>query len=395
MKQKLSLFILYYLRFFARLQIQKYKKTNPDFKVVGITGSAGKSSAIMACEAALKPNFKVISNNGYNSESGIPMGILGLKISDYSISSWIKIIFQAPISYFKNKKIADVLLLEMGIDGPTWPKNMEFLLSIVKPDIGIFLNVTSVHLLNFQNIEEIAKEKSKLVNSSKIAIINQFDPLVKKYTTNKNIIAISKDKVDIPGYILPDVYQSTIGSAISLAHTLKLDKNTILKNLKNNFSLPPSRSSVFKGVNDSTIIDSSYNSSPLACIEMLNFLNTFKSPKIAILGDMRELGTSSKIEHQKIYNHALKCADTIISVGQETKKYFGSKANKFSNWWEALDFIKNNLPQKSTILIKGSQNTIFLEEIVKSLLQNKSDESKICRQSEYWLKTKSNYRSSN
>ncbi|MFA6361791.1 MAG: hypothetical protein WCX33_03220, partial [Candidatus Shapirobacteria bacterium] len=136
-------------------------------------------------------------------------------------------------------------------------------------------------------------------------------------------------------------------------------------------------------------------SSPFACIEMLNFLNTFKNKKIAIIGDMRELGTTTSEEHQKIYETALKSADLIISVGPETKKYFGNQAQKFDYWWQAEEFIKTKIKGEETVLIKGSQNTIFLEEIVKSLLKNPTDSSKICRQSSFWLKTKSNYRSSN
>jgi UDP-N-acetylmuramyl pentapeptide synthase len=127
---------------------------------------------------------------------------------------------------------------------------------------------------------------------------------------------------------------------------------------------------------------------------MLNFLATFKSPKIALLGDMRELGKASKKSHQEIYQKALKSADIIISVGPQTSRYFGLKAKKFLYWWQAANYLKNNLPQNATILIKGSQNTIFLEEIVKELLKNPKDSKKICRQSPYWLKIKSNFRNS-
>ena len=76
----------------------------------------------------------------------------------------------------------------MGVDSPIWPHNMDYLLSIVKPNIGIFLNISPVHLANFQNLDQIAQEKAKLVNQAKTTIINNQDKLVKKYTQNKNII---------------------------------------------------------------------------------------------------------------------------------------------------------------------------------------------------------------
>lgn len=392
MKKNLSLIFLYYLRFFARLQLSKIKFLNPKLITVGITGSAGKSSTLLAAEAALKPELRVKTNYGGNSESGLPINILGLKNPNFSLLSWLKIALLAPIKLLTNWQSYDVYLFEMGIDSPRSPKNMDYLLSIVKPKIGVFLNVTPVHLENFSSLDEIAIEKAKLVNSTSTAIINSTDPLVKKYTHNRKTIFIKSQKIDIPNYFLPDIYNISIGAAISIAKTLGINQKTAIENLKNNFHLPPSRSTVLRGINNSTLIDSSYNSSPLATIEMLNFLNTFKSPKIAVLGDMRELGSASDLSHQNLYQHAVKSADTIISIGPLCSRYFGLKAKKFMYWWQAADYLKNNLPENSTILVKGSQNTIFLEEVVKELLKSPKDVHKICRQSPYWLKIKTEFR---
>lgn len=392
MKKNLSLIFLYYLRFFARLQLAKIKFLNPKLITVGITGSAGKSSTLLAAEAALKPELRVKTNYGGNSESGLPINILGLKNPNFSLLSWLKIALLAPIKLLTNWQSYDVYLFEMGIDSPRSPKNMDYLLSIVKPKIGVFLNVTPVHLENFSSLDEIAIEKAKLVNSTSTAIINSTDPLVKKYTHNRKTIFIKSQKIDIPNYFLPDIYNISIGAAISIAKTLGINQKTAIENLKNNFHLPPSRSTILRGINNSTLIDSSYNSSPLATIEMLNFLNTFKSPKIAVLGDMRELGSASDLSHQNLYQHAVKSADTIISIGPLCSRYFGLKAKKFMYWWQAADYLKNNLPENSTILVKGSQNTIFLEEVVKELLKSPKDVHKICRQSPYWLKIKTEFR---
>jgi UDP-N-acetylmuramyl pentapeptide synthase len=107
---------------------------------------------------------------------------------------------------------------------------------------------------------------------------------------------------------------------------------------------------------------------------------------------MRELGNSSKEEHQKIYDLATKSADLIISVGPETTKYFDDKSKKFTYWWQAAKFLKDQIKGEETILVKGSQNTIFLEELVKSILKNPSDSKKLCRQSPYWLKVKAKFK---
>lgn len=397
MKKYLSLIFLNYLRLFARLQLFKIKLLNPKLKIVGITGSAGKTSTLLASEAALKPNFKVKTNYGGNSESGIPLNILGFKNPDFSFLSWLKIAILTPIKLLTNWRIYDIYLLEMGIDSVKSPKNMSYLLSIVKPDIGIFLNVTSVHLENFSSLDQIAQEKAKLVNTAEIAIINHSDSLVNKYTKNKKIINIKPIKIDIPNFILPSIYDISLGAALSIAKVLKIDQRTALENLKNNFHLPPSRASILEGINHTTIIDSSYNSSPLATTEMLNFLNSYPSPKIAVLGDMRELGAASELSHQNLYKTALNSVDEIISVGPETSRYFGPKTKKFLYWWQAAEYLKNNLPENSTILIKGSQNTIFLEELVKELisankLKKYLSNQLICRQSKYWLKLKNSFK---
>lgn len=390
MKKNLSLILLSYLRLLAKIQLLK----NPHATIVGITGSAGKTSCLLACEAVLKSNFKVKTNLGANSESGIPLNILGLKASDFSTIDWLKIALLAPIKLLTNWGKYDVYLVEMGIDSQHEPKNMSYLLKIVKPKIGIFLNVSPVHLYNFDSLDDIAKEKAKLVNTARIAIINSSDPLVKKYTTNPNVINIIPQDIKIPGYVLPDIYSITLGAAITLGQALGLGLESSVKNLVSGFTLPPSRSSLFKGINHSSIIDSSYNSSPLATKEMLKLLSTFKKPRIAVLGDMREIGNKSFKEHQELYKTASKSADIIISVGPETKKIFGGRAVKFDYWWQALDYIKNNLKITSdaTILVKGSQNTIYLEEIVKELLADKNDVSKLCRQSSYWISTKDKFR---
>jgi len=399
-KKNLSLLFLYYLRFFAHLQLQKIKLLNPKLTTIGITGSAGKTSTLLAAEAALKPNFRVKTNYGGNSESGIPLNILGFSSPDFTLFSWLKIALLTPFKLITDWKIYDIYLVEMGIDSPTFPKNMSYLLSIIKPDLGVFLNVTPVHLENFSSLDQIAEEKAKLINGVKTAIINKSDSLVNKYSQNKNIISIKPIKIDIPRFILPSIYNISLGAAIAVANFLKIDNSTALNNIKNNFHLPPGRSSLLKGVNNSTIIDSSYNSSPLSATEMLTFLASYPSPKIAVLGDMRELGSASQLSHQNLYKNAIDSADTIISVGPETSRFFGPKTKKFMYWWQAADYLKNNLPQNATILVKGSQNTIFLEELVKELipvgqLKHYLSNQLICRQSPYWLKTKAIFKSQN
>lgn len=386
--------MLSYLRFFARLQVARLRRLNPQLKIVGITGSVGKTSCLLASEAALKPHFKLLTNYGGNSESGVPLSLLGLKMEQFSLFNWIKVAILVPFKYLTTTHSPDIILLELGIDSPTSPKNMSYLLSIVQPDIGIFLNVTSVHVQNFSSIDHIAQEKSKLVNSTTISIINSSDPLVVHYSPPSSII-IKPQKINIKGFVFPSDYDLTFGAAIALANIFKIDQKIAINNIKTNFHPAPGRNLLLAGINNSILIDSTYNSSYLATTQMLELLSHYPSPRIAILGDMRELGDKSSEEHQNLYQVATRSADTIISVGPDTSNFFGEQSIKFTYWWQALEYLQNNssILNHATVLIKGSQNTIFLEELVKGLLANPADVTKLCRQSPYWLQVKQNFRS--
>lgn len=421
MKEKLSLAVLTYLRLLARLQLSKIrliqKIKGKKLTIVGITGSAGKSSTINTCESVLVDYLKVKTTAGSNSESGIPLNILGIKVSSFTPIDWLKYCTLALWKLLANWESCDVYLVEMGIDSPSEPKNMSYLLKIVQPDIGIFLNVNLTHSQEFEKtlssnikgdqktsklIELIGAEKAKLVNSipsTGYALINTSDPTILKTTLTLRAqkIILKPVHLDFEQYAPPSDFDISISAAINLAKIFGIDEKTATSSLIKNLVLPPSRSSVFSGIEGSTIIDSSYNSSPLATAAMIQVLSHHSKPRVAILGDMRELGDESPIAHQKLYQQAVKVADTLISVGPETKKYFGDKAIKFTYWWQASEYLSNQKKtlKEATILVKGSQNTIYLEELVKELLANKEDSAKLCRQSPYWLDFKEKFRRSN
>jgi UDP-N-acetylmuramoyl-tripeptide--D-alanyl-D-alanine ligase len=368
MQKHLALFVLNYLRFFAKLQISKLKILNPKLKIIGVTGSAGKSSVVYTLDHVLSSKYSTITTKNYNSESGLPLSLLNLKIKNYSIFNWLQILFLTPIKLLTSWSKIDFIITEMGIDSLLPPKNMDYLLSIIKPDIGIFTSLSTVHMANFKNnIDNIGQEKAKLINSLPSSGYAIFNPDLKKYIKTKAQVINIK----------PGIQTKEIASIVGKLFGIKANFT--------NLQLPPSRRSILKGKNNTTLIDSSYNSSLVAVTEMLKLLATYPSPRIAILGDMREIGQKSNEEHKKLYQIAQKYADTIIGVGPETQKIFKTT---YQYWWQ----IPTNFPKNSTILIKGSQNTIYLEELVKKLLKNKSDQKLLCRQSPYWQKIKQNFR---
>jgi UDP-N-acetylmuramoyl-tripeptide--D-alanyl-D-alanine ligase len=162
----------------------------------------------------------------------------------------------------------------------------------------------------------------------------------------------------------------------------------------------PGRMNMLRGMNGTVIIDDTYNSSPAAVSAALQTLYSYSDApqRIAILGDMRELGDSSKFEHEKL---GMLCdpglLDWVVLVGPDCEAYTaptararGCQVHIARNALEAGEFVRSVTSEGAIILAKGSQNTIFLEEAVK-ILCDLSEHTQLVRQSSEWLKTKSTY----
>lgn len=400
MKKFLSLLVLNYLRFFAR---RKLSKINPI--IIGVTGSAGKSSCVAAIEAILKEKYIVKSTAGANSESGIPLSILDLKMTDYSFLDWLRVLLLAPSSSLLAASHYDVLVCEMGIDSLTPPKNMGYLLSIIQPKVGVFLNAFPVHTEQMKSIEKIAAEKGKLIKSlpkDGFAILNTDDPQVIPFAkkTKAKVLTFGKNKtadINVSGlnYSLTSDYNYTLAAAIAVAKALGIPSTTSYKLLATSFVPPPGRWSLFPGINDSHLIDSSYNASPETVNDALKTLHSKKAIRhIAVLGDMRELGELAEKSHQEVAAAAYRLADKIITVGPLCKNYFPPSPkliNQFDNSRQAGIFLQTFTQPGDLILFKGSQNTIFLEAAVEMCLANKEDSSKLCRRGEFWDRERARY----
>ncbi len=438
--------VLYYLRFFAQLALKKHKP-----KIIGITGSVGKSSARNAVGAVLtgKFNYKVIEKG--NSETGIPLGILGLDPGNYQLFDWLKNLILAPfkIGFIKGSQY---LIIEMGIDSPFWPKNMDYLLTIVKPDISIVLNAYPVHTMQFDSliskeiqaekrreylVKRIAKEKIKIISLAKpeIAIYNSSNQYIKEQAEklliglkstrffsfgdeNSDVKLIDyqlstkgtkfgfyskKDnqRIDLNiDYLLPKEYNEVFSAAILVGQVLGLNNQKIIENLEKYFSLPAGRGSIFQGIKDSIIIDSSYNASKASMLAYLDLSNKLSKkenlPLILVIGEMRELGLETELEHQEIARKIVEIKpNQVLLLGEAMIQYVYSflkekkiNVKKFKNSIQVGRYLKENLKEKSIILFKGSQNTIFLEEAIKFVLKNKDNEKKLCRQSKFWMSKK-------
>lgn len=466
-KDKLAPLVLSYLRFFAKLQLKKNKQA----KIVGITGSAGKTtcqSAVLAALGKNKARLKVKISSKANSESGIPLDILGLRVKNYSLLDWLRLILLAPWKLLSNWEQFDIYVIEMGIDSPLPPKNMEYLLSIVQPQIAIMLNAKAIHSQNFDQfisekdqdkreqaaIRLIAAEKSKLAQSlpsNGLAIINRDDSAIWQFSrqTQAEILSFGDNstaqnhdldlklidwqvnldgslfvfevnnrlkqynsgnrliEINLKNLVLGRHHFSALASAILFAFKLGLKKTEIKKNLEKYWTLEPSRSTLLLGKNGSYILDSSYNASGmLEMIELAKELanNDQKIKRlVAIVGDIRELGEEAQVIHQEVAQALAGHFSEIYLVGPLMEKYAlpilqskinqdGAKIKKveiFSDSKLAGKALLKNLQAGDLVLLKGSQNTIYLEKAVELLLNDQKIAKKVlCRQSDYWLNLK-------
>ncbi len=434
MKKIFIKLFLWYLRTLAKIQLNKI---NPI--IIGIGGASGKSSLAQISSTILSSKYKVKQSKGKNSETGIPLNILGIEINDYSISSWLKIGLVAPFKILTNWEKYDIYVLEMGIDSPFPPKNMSYLLSFIKPRIGILTNVYLEHAEYFDGfsksenftqrkkdiLEKIADQEKLLItsiDSSGRAIVNLDDPFIKSVLPlSAKTLTVSANDKDSDFYIskvkisensfkvnfmflkeeyevnilspLPKYYAHIFIFAIALAFSNEINIKDAIRLIENNFTLPPGRFSIFKGIKNTTIFDSSYNSSLEASIGALEVLREIggEKRKVGIIGDMRELGMLSKLQHEILAKEILKNLDFAILVGPQMKEYVSPILEKenfdfiaFENFKESKEQLEGLIKRNDIILVKGSQNTLFLERAVELLLVDKSDKDKLCRRGKYW-----------
>lgn len=439
MKALLAPLLLSYLRALAHLQLKRHRP-----KIIGITGSAGKTSAMAACASVLKPKYSVKVSYKANSESGIPLDILGLKPTNYSLVDWLRLAVLAPVKLITTQDKPDIYLAEMGIDSPLPPKNMTYLLSIIQPDVGIFLNASLTHAQNFDPLVKnknlsaggrqkhltklIALEKGKIITSlpkSAIGIINSDDehsaeimqksratlltfgtkghPIVKvtgvEYDRAKTRFLIKYQaktyQLNLNNMLLPVHFGHSFAAAICCGLTQDISVSQAIVHLEQSFQLEPGRSSIIEGVHNSKIIDSSYNASPQPTIEMLDLLQKMPGKrKLALLGDMRELGDSAPSEHIRVAKKAALICDQVNLVGPLMAKHAlpvlqqaQVKVICHDSARQAADVLKDQLLPDDVLLVKGSQNTILLEIAIKILMAHPEQaEQLLCRRGAYWDK---------
>ncbi|MEK9183213.1 MAG: UDP-N-acetylmuramoyl-tripeptide--D-alanyl-D-alanine ligase [Patescibacteria group bacterium] len=426
----------YILQFILRLLSQAVlRKYHPE--VIGITGSVGKTSAKEAIFAVLSEKFRCRRNvKNYNNEIGLPLTILGMESGGHSVWKWLEIFWRVTgLLLQRDKQYPEILILEMGADHPG---DISYLTNLAPCRVGVITAVAQAHTEFFKTVNQVAKEKQIIVthlSKNDVAILNADDekilPMIAKTeaetitfgfgdkatvrAVNFNIIQeVEKEFLDTTGVnfkiqyggsvvpiFLPEVvgtqhvYAALAAAAVGLNYGLNLVE--VSERLRF-YNPPPSRMRLLPGANFTTIIDDSYNSSPLAALLALRILSEIKvvegGRRIAVLGDMLELGSYTSEAHQELGAKAAELGiDFLAAVGERAKivaeaarvRGMGEdKIVEFAISVEAGRFLRENIHAGDLILIKGSQG-VRMEKIVVELMAEPVDAQRlVCRQDVSW-----------
>ena len=362
-------------------KIAKYKRSLYNIPVIGITGSVGKTSTKDIIASVMSKKYNVLKTEGnYNNEIGLPLTILKLKNHD-------------------------AIVLEMGMSAF---KEISLLTDIAKPTTAVITTIGSSHIGELGSRENILKAKLEILeglDENGVLIINNDNDLLnswnKKNTDNHKHITYGienestynakniniqeegswfdiklKDRtynVNVPIGGKHFIYNSLSAIAVGLEYGIKIEE--IIKGISE-FSLTKRRMELIKNSKNATIINDCYNASYESIKAALEYIKELKSNrKIAVLGDVLELGRFSKQMHQKIGEEVINNnIDILITVGQEAKTIAKTvtenkknlKVYSFDNNQEASKLLKNEIKENDVILVKAS-NGMHFEEIINSL----------------------------
>lgn len=402
------------VRLCARMIVARYKPT-----IVAITGSAGKTSTKEAIYAALS-RFKRVrkSAKNFNNELGVPLAIIGEweRISSPAFFFWLRVIGSAISQIlFPSSTYPEVLVLEYGADRAG---DIDRLMDIARPDIAVISAIGSipVHVEFYAaGVEGVVREKSKLATklpAGKCVFLNaddihtpeimkrtrarvetfgfsenatmrvfQFNHIYDKSTIRGALCKVQKEGSIVP-VTLPAVFSVSHGYAVTaallVAGEFGINMVSAGEALSDAYEVAEGRSRIIPGIKHTQIIDETYNSSPLALETALKTLSLITSRrKIAVLGDMLELGDYSLKAHEKAGKQIVGAVDILITVGPRAR-FIGNNAKKdgmkedavyiFETAQEAKKVLQDIMKEGDIILVKGSRAIgldIVLEEIVE------------------------------
>ena len=358
----------------ALKDMASYLRNHRPVKVVGVTGSVGKTSTRDMVYSVVKQKYKTLKTEGnYNNEIGLPLTIL--RYHD-----------------------EEVLVLEMGMNHL---QEMSRLSMIARPDIACITNVGTAHIGELGSRDNILKAKLEITDGMKegsTLIINQDNDMLQTVELpHLNVVRVGKGKeasiqashiileetkssfeveyqgkkeiIEVPVQGEHNISNALIAIAVGIALNISLED--IKKGIQE-FKLTKNRMDILEK-NHKTVIDGTYNASVDSMKSSIDVLANYKKRKVAILADMLELGDYSQQLHEEVGSYvASKGIDILVCVGKEAK-YIYQKAREsmkdvyyFESNQEVIDRLDELLKEDDVILVKGS-HSMNLKEVVEKI----------------------------
>jgi UDP-N-acetylmuramoyl-tripeptide--D-alanyl-D-alanine ligase len=363
----------------ALQQIARFWRRKLDLNVVGITGSVGKSTTKEVVAEVLSQRYRTLKSPGnMNNEIGLPLTILRLSAG------------------------YERAVLEMGF---YVPGEIALLCEIAQPRIGVVTNIGTVHAERAGSQEAIFRGKSELVQAlpgDGVAILNLDDPWVSKMAelTKARVFFYGLDPeadlwadnveglglegirfqlhyrhetlhIHIPMIGQHSVHTALRAAAVGLADNLTWQE--IIDGLRQGHT--QLRLTAVRSENGALMLDDTYNASPESMLAALNLLAELDGHKVAVLGDMLELGQYEKKGHEIVGVRAAEVADALVTIGTlghliaTAARWAGmqsERVSEFEDTDEAISFLQKSLTEKDVVLVKGS-HVIRMDRIVTAL----------------------------
>lgn len=416
------------LRIESKLILRKYSP-----EIIAITGNVGKTSTKEVIFEVVKMLGSARkSQKNYNSEIGVPLAILDRFNAWYSPFGWLANIFVGLRLIFLKDAYPKILVLEVSADRPG---DIEKLSKLLNPHIAVITAIGEIpaHVEFFSGPKELAAEKAKILEglqSTDFAILNfdDFAVLEMRRETKSRVLTFGFGeganvratdykimyehigdlnrpqgitfKVNYNGAMVPIRIFETFGKpqvyAALAAVTVGVVKGMNLVQISeamSRYRAPVGRMRMIPGIKQSWILDDSYNASPAATYAALDLLREFPATrKIAVLGDMLELGRYTELAHRAV-GRQLQGVDVLITVGIRAKfisdearrDAFGeNKILEFLKSDEAAIGLKKIIEPRDFILIKGSES-IRMEKIAEAVMANPEKAGELLvRQEKEW-----------
>lgn len=406
-------------------------------KVIAVTGSVGKTSTkqvIGALVARIDPSVRTAPGS-FNTDWGVPMTVIGGEYPGNSMKKWLRLIMRGiTLVLWHSGSYPHTLVIELGADHPG---DIGRLVKLIRPSIGVLTAIAPVHLEGLGTIENIAKEKLRLLSAlphngvavvssevdakwepsthTKASVLTAGDVGADVYATDVSFRTHSHGAPHGRGTLfklhwkgsavpcfLPEVVgwaaveSSCLGAAVGLSLGINLiDVSEGLRAV----SWPHGRMHLVDGIRRTVIIDDSYNASPKAVVQALEVLETLAREEgrgtWAVLGDMAELGPETENAHRMIGRLiATISPTTLVTVGINARwiaaeaiasGYPEDRVRRMGDAWEAGRIVQENVHEGEMVLVKGSQ-IMRMERVVKELMARPLEASTMLVRQEWWWK---------